>query len=440
MTITRNRPAVAVGLQRVWPVAIAAFVIALLAQLAGQVTFDVGPGSVVFFPMVWGLVAGAIVSVQRVRKVSLDFQRTANAFVAVAVLFLVVRLAFTIGPNIKILLHAGTSLFLQEFGHLLGTVLLALPLAVLLRMGPATIGATFSVDREPALPMVNEKYGPNSEQYRGVLAMYVFGTLVGAVYITMLSSFIVSFDIFDPLALAMGSGVGSGSMMAAATGSIVDAYPGQKDQILAMAGVSNLITTILGVYVGIYVALPLADRFYRFLTRRHTPDPEAAPVDPEANRAFREEVAASTAPIDLRPWVSIPILAVVGITTASVFAKGLSWDIIGGYAIMMALLVLGLSLAKVTRFVSAIIWVTTIGALASSTYSPIGSRLTDTVSSVDFLSVGCVVLTFAGLSLGKDMALLKAVSWKIVPVGLLAITASFVLATVIAEFSLGYWT
>ena len=39
-----------------WPrthgLAIAAFVIALLAQLAGQLTFDVGPGSVVFFPMV----------------------------------------------------------------------------------------------------------------------------------------------------------------------------------------------------------------------------------------------------------------------------------------------------------------------------------------------------------------------------------------------------
>jgi hypothetical protein len=440
MTITRNRPAVAVGLPKVWPVAIAAFVIALLAQLAGQLTFDVGPGSVVFFPMVWGLVAGAIVSVQRVRRVSLDFQRTANAFVAVAVLFLVVRLAFAIGPNIQILRHAGTSLFLQEFGHLLGTVALALPLAVLLRMGPATIGATFSVDREPALPMVNEKYGPNSDQYRGVLAMYVFGTLVGAVYITMLSSFVVSFDIFDPLALAMGSGVGSGSMMAAATGSIVDAYPGQKDQILAMAGVSNLITTILGVYVGIYVALPMADRFYRFLTRRRAADPEAVPLDPEANRAFHEQVAASTAPVGLRAWVAIPILAVVGITTASVFAKGLSWDIIGGYAIMVALLVLGMCLAKVTRFVSAIVWVTTVGAFASSTYSPIGTQLTDSVSSIDFLSVGCVVLTFAGLSLGKDTALLKAVSWKIVPVGLLAITASFVLATVIAEFSLGFWS
>src|SRR3546814_6909006 len=52
----------------------------------------------------------------------------------------------------------------------------ALPISVLLRMGKATVGATFSLDREPSFAMVSEKYGPDSDQYRGVLAMYVFGT------------------------------------------------------------------------------------------------------------------------------------------------------------------------------------------------------------------------------------------------------------------------
>ncbi|MEU8225059.1 DUF3100 domain-containing protein [Kribbella sp. NPDC048915] len=434
MTATQQAPrTTAVDLRQVWPVAAVAFVIAVAVQFAGSLTLDLGPGSVVVFPMVWGLIAGAIISFQRLHRVGLDFQRIAAAFVTVAVLFLVVRLAFAIGPNIKVLVNAGPALFLQEIGHLLGTVALALPIAVLLRMGPATIGATFSLDREPAFPMVNERYGPDSDQYRGVLAMYVFGTLFGAVYITLLTSFIVSFDLFDPLALAMGAGVGSGSMMAAAAASIVGAYPGQEDQVLAMAAVSNLITTILGVYVGIYIALPLADRFYRFLTRRRT----VATRQTAENRAFREQVAAAAAPVELRYWVSIPILAVAGIATASVFAEGISRTIVGGYAILVTLLVLGLVLARLTRKIAAIIWITTIGALISSPYSPIGADLAKTVASIDFLSVGCVALTFAGLSLGKDMALLKAVSWKIIPVGLVAITASFLLAAVIAEFSLG---
>src|SRR5699024_3045900 len=148
----------------------------------------------------------------------------------------------------------GPALLLQEIGHLLGTIVLALPLAVLLRMGASTIGATFSLDREPSFAIVSEKYGPDSHQYRGVLSMYVFGTLFGAVFITLLASLVAKWRVVDPLALAMGAGVGSGSMMAAGVGSIVTAYPDSEDAILAMASVSNLITTVLGVYVGIYIA------------------------------------------------------------------------------------------------------------------------------------------------------------------------------------------
>jgi hypothetical protein len=437
----RTRPVV--GLRGVAPVAAAALVIALVAQVIGSRTLPLGSASIVFFPMVWGLLIAAALSFQRIRPVGLDFQRIANAFVGVAVLFLVARLAFNIGPNIPTLLQAGPALLLQEIGHLLGTVALALPLAVLLRMGKATIGATFSLDREPAFAMVSEKYGPDSDQYRGVLAMYVFGTLFGAVYITLLTSLVASADVFDPLALAMGAGVGSGSMMAASTASIIAAYPGQQDAILGIAAVSNLITTVLGVYVGIYVALPLADRFYRFLTRKQAAAAVAAPVSAateESNRVFRERVAEAAAPVDIRPWVTIPILAVVGIGTASIFAGGVSWSIVGGYAILIALLLVSQLLARITRKVSAIVFVTTIGALASSPYSPIGAELTAVVTSIDFLSIACATLTFAGLSLGKDAALLKTVGWRIVPVGLVAITASFLLSAVIAEFALGFWS
>ena len=62
------------------------------------------------------------------------------------------------------------------------------------------------------------------------------------------------------------------------------------------------------------------------------------------------------------------------------------------------------------------------------------------MTSVNFLSIATVVLVCAGLSLGKDIPLLKNIGWKIIPVGLVAITASFVLATVIAEFTLGFWS
>ncbi|GGI01954.1 hypothetical protein GCM10007170_42580 [Arthrobacter liuii] len=190
--------------------------------------------------------------------------------------------------------------------------------AVLLRMGKATVGATFSLDREPSFAMVSEKYGPDSDQYRGVLAMYVFGTLFGAVFITLLTSLVANWKIFDPLALAMGAGVGSGSMMAASVASITAAYPGDQDAVLGMAAVSNLITTVLGVYAGIYIALPLADKFYRALTRKQASrevvasgagapavsaaDAEREAAQAEENRLFRERVAESSAEMKLPLW------------------------------------------------------------------------------------------------------------------------------------------
>ncbi|WP_327665947.1 DUF3100 domain-containing protein [Streptomyces sp. NBC_00498] len=429
------------------PIAGLALVIALVVQFIGELDIDLGIGSIIIFPMVWGLLLGLLVSIQKFRPLGIDLQKVAAALVGVAVMILVARLAFNIGPSLPTLADAGPALLLQEIGHLLGTVAIALPLAVLLRMGKATVGATFSLDREPSFAMVSEKYGPDSDQYRGVLAMYVFGTMFGAVFITLLTSLVSNWNIFDPLALAMGAGVGSGSMMAASSASIVAAYPGDEQAILGMAAVSNLITTILGVYVGIYLALPLADRFYRFLTRRGREEAtEAAPAEPHEaeqsaaeNRAFREQVASAAGEIKLPLWLSLGVLTVLGIGTASVAAGHISLDIIGGYAVLLALVLVGLVLAKVSRKISAIVWITTVGAYVSSPWFFASDTLNRLVSSVDFLSIATIMLTLAGLSLGKDLPLLRRIGWKIVPVGLVAITASFLLSVVIAEFTLGAW-
>lgn len=453
-TSTRTARIDKAGTRLTLPIAALALIIAIAVQLIGQAKIDIGIGAIVIFPMVWGLILGLLVSIQKFKPLGLDLQRVAAALVGVAVLLLVARLAFNIGPSLPSLIKAGPALLLQEVGHLLGTIALALPLAVLLRMGKATVGATFSLDREPSFAMVSEKYGPDSDQYRGVLAMYVFGTLFGAVFITLLTSLVANWKIFDPLALAMGAGVGSGSMMAASSASIIAAYPGDQEAILGMAAVSNLITTILGVYVGIYIALPLADRFYRALTRKQV-SREAAAVAPggtaergladiereeaqaEENRRFRERVAESSAAIRLPLWLSLSVLTVLGIGTASVAAKGFNWSIIAGYGIMLALVLVSLLLSRVTKKISAIVYITTIGAYISSPWFFGAETLNAFIKTVDFLSIATVMLTLAGLSLGKDIPLLRNIGWKIIPVGLVAITASFLLSTVIAQFALG---
>ena len=119
-------------IRKVWVVVGLAFLIAVACQLIGSLTINVGIGKIVVFPMVWGIMFGALVSVQRLRPLGLDLQKAASALVGLSVPLLVARLAFNIGPSLPTMLKESPALLLQEIGHLLGTVALALPLAVFL--------------------------------------------------------------------------------------------------------------------------------------------------------------------------------------------------------------------------------------------------------------------------------------------------------------------
>ncbi|MBA5839202.1 DUF3100 domain-containing protein, partial [Morganella morganii] len=79
----------------------------------------------------------------------------------------------------------------------------------------------------PNIAIIGAKYGLSSPEGRGVMAMYICGTLYGAVWMGILASVIAGLDILSPLALAMGAGVGSGSRLAAAGAPLVGLCPDQ---------------------------------------------------------------------------------------------------------------------------------------------------------------------------------------------------------------------
>ena len=57
---------------------------------------------------------------------------------------------------------------------------------------------------------------------------------------------------FHPYALAMASGMGSASMMQAATAALVNAAPAYEEQILAYSATSGLLTSVTGVYMELF--------------------------------------------------------------------------------------------------------------------------------------------------------------------------------------------
>ena len=72
-------------------------------------------------------------------------------------------------------------------------------------------------------------------------------------------------NLFHPYALGMASGVGSGSMMAAAAGTLGEIYPENAEEILLYASTSDTLTGVDGVYVGTFIGIPLTTWLYNKL-------------------------------------------------------------------------------------------------------------------------------------------------------------------------------
>ncbi|RYG73306.1 DUF3100 domain-containing protein [Lentibacillus lipolyticus] len=234
-------------------------------EAIGTYSFNVGPGVVMLLPMLYALIVGLILYFTPLIK---DRQsEKAEPLIVLGVGLLLAKIGVVIGPSLPEIIAAGPALLLQELGNL-GTVFLALPVAILLGLKRETIGMTHSVAREPNVGLIMDKYGINSPEGRGVMAVYIFGTVFGAVFLGVISGFLATITPLDPLSFAMASGIGSGSMMAAASGSLIAAYPALETQIVAFAGASNLLSLSTGLYVSMFIALPLTERLYNVLSAR----------------------------------------------------------------------------------------------------------------------------------------------------------------------------
>ena len=150
---------------------------------------------------------------------------------------------------------------MQEFGNL-GTIFLAMPLALMLGLKREAIGATHSINRETNLALITDMYGPDSPETRGSLSIYVVGGMIGTIYFGFMVSIIASLGIFHPYALGMSSGVGAGIMMASATAVLTEIYPAMADQISALASASETISGIDGIYMAIFIGIPLCNWLY----------------------------------------------------------------------------------------------------------------------------------------------------------------------------------
>ncbi|WP_438799622.1 DUF3100 domain-containing protein [Alkalicoccobacillus porphyridii] len=259
-------------LLRDWRLHLLVLIIVIITEAIGIIEVPVGIGVIMLLPMLFAILFGLVFYFTPLVK---DRQsKHAEPIITISVTLLIAKIGVTIGPGLADVIAAGPALILQEIGNL-GTIFLALPVAVLLLgMKREAIGMTHSIGREPNLGLIYDKYGFESPEGKGVTSVYVFGTVFGALFYGLVAGLLATYTPLHPLSLAMAAGVGSGSMMAAASGSLIASYPELESQIIAFAGASNLLTYSTGMFVSIFVALPITEKLYKVFRKMRggTPD------------------------------------------------------------------------------------------------------------------------------------------------------------------------
>lgn len=183
----------------------------IIAEMIGNVSFKIGVGTIVLLPMLYALIMGIFMAPKFLKVVNQKDMLDASSLIGITLMLLMARYGTLVGPTLPKILAASPALILQEFGNL-GTVFIGVPVAIYLGLKRETIGAAHSIAREPNVALIGERYGLDSAEGRGVMGVYIAGTVFGTIFFGVMASFAAAYLPFHPYALAMAAGVGSASM------------------------------------------------------------------------------------------------------------------------------------------------------------------------------------------------------------------------------------
>ncbi len=244
-------------------------IVVLVAELIGFRAISLGKFKIGLLPLLFALLITMILAIKPLRVGILQKIYTeenvnfAGKYLIIIMLPLMAKYGADVAPKLKDILSIGWIFLIQEVGNV-GTVVIGLPIALALGLKRAAIGSTLGLGREGELAYISEKYTLNSDEGRGVLSMYIFGTLFGAIFFSVIAPVFLELG-FRIEALSIASGMGSASMMTAASSSLAAVYPEKAETIRAYAAASQLLTSFIGTFTMVFIAVPLQTFMYKRL-------------------------------------------------------------------------------------------------------------------------------------------------------------------------------
>ena len=418
---------------------IAVLILVIISMAIGVIEIKITDTiSFLLLPLIYALVMGlALYLIKSVKFIGRDQAKVAEGIMVLLIGVLIAKLAISSGQSISIIFKVGPALILQLLGDL-GT-LIALPVALLLGFRREVIGMTSSICREPNLGVIIDKYGFKSPEARGVLAIFVIGSIIGTPFISFLSSICISLIPYHPYAFAMASGIGSASMNAAALVPLVHSNPTMVTQLEAFAGCSNILSFCLGIYMCIFISLPIAERLYKWLS----------PILGRGNAQITDDGYAADDSEDdddsdglsigkLKRWASLLLPFSFIVAVGNVVGYHTSFvDSFIGMLIISAITITGMALERISpKNIPSIVFISLIGLIVAIPGVPTADFVAHYVSQVELTTICTAFLAYVGIAIGKDWDEFKRIGWRGVIVALIVITGTYLGSATIANIML----
>lgn len=394
---------------------------------------------IMLLPLLYALIMGlALYLAKPITFVGPKQSRVAEGTMVLFIGVLIAKLAISSGQNMDDIYRVGPALILQQFGDL-GT-LIALPVALLLGFRREVIGMTSSICREPNLGVIIDKYGFKSPETRGVLAIFVIGSIIGTAYISLLSSISASILPIHPYAFAMASGIGSASMNAASLASITHMYPAMAAELEAFAGCSNLLSFCFGIYMCMFVSIPIAEKLYKWLSPRigHDIEPSDEKYEIEGLKNDKYIANEDLTSGKLKRWVAL--LLIFSFIVAIGNFIGYHTPIIDsfiGMLIISLITIIGMCLERVIPInIQSIIYISLIGIIIAIPGLPTSHFIAHYVSQVNLATVCTAFLAYVGIAIGNDWGEFKKIGWKGIIITLIVISGTYFGSAIMAHITL----
>ncbi|AFM21683.1 MAG TPA: hypothetical protein PLR17_06785 [Acetomicrobium flavidum] len=136
----------------------------------------------------------------------------------------------------------------------------------------------------------------------------------------------------------------------------------------------------------------------------------------------------------------LAVLIIIGIITLVgnfVGANIPMIDAIPGMIFLIAISILGVIFAKVIPVrIPAVAYIVTIGCIVTIPGFPGATIFNAWAQKVNFLALTTPILAYAGISIGKDLGVLKKTGWRILIVSFVVFIGTYIGSTIIAQIVL----